>query len=118
MTFRFTWSDNPHGLTIIIGTHTFGPYTRDVALDILERLKEILADDGAAMASYAGYCDGSTEIYRTYKDGKDWPAKIKLHAYVEIADQWGELVKLTLGQVEDLYGALEEVMSDIQGEDE
>ena len=112
--FLFIWSDNAHKLTIRIGDHDFGPYSLEDALLILERLKEILGDDGAAMASFADRSDGSTEIFTTYNDGKEWPTRIKLHAYVELADQYSCILKLTLDQAMDLHEALEEVISDIQ----
>ncbi len=118
MAFHFTWSDNPQRLTIRIAQYTFGPYSLEEALSINERLKDILGDDGAAMESYADYNDGSTEIHRTYNDGKEWPAQIKLHAYVELVGQFGNHLKLTLDQLLNFYLALEEVITDIQEGDE
>lgn len=114
--FRFTWY-NKRMLAIEIGRHRFGPFCYEVACEILENLVDLLGDDGAAMASYADYSDGSTEIHRG-SNGTERPAHIKLHAYMEIEDQEGEPVKLTMDQMEDFYGALCEVLSDIEDGDE
>lgn len=113
--FRFIWWSK-RMLAIEIGWHMFGPFCYEAACDILENLKDLLADDGAAMASYVEYSDGSTEIHRG--NGVARPANIKLHAYMEIEDRNGELVKLTLDQMEDFYGALCKVLSDIEDGDE
>ncbi len=109
--FVFTWFYDQRRLAIDYGTHRFGPYIIGAARDVLESLEDLLGDDGAGMASYAEFSDGSTEIYRgRLKDGREYLSHIQLHAYMEIQDSRLEPVRFTLDQMADFHDALKEVL--------